>query len=164
MQRFWSTLHRIEEYTLTILLLGLATVACGLVFCRYALGTSFAWFEEGARYLGVVATFLGAAIGARRGDHFAMDLFVSSAGPLRAKIMRVGVGLLSAGFLMVVAGYGVKVVLRNYTFENTTAALQLPMYLVYLPIPLFAAVMAVRYLKAAYLALRQGTNRKGEAV
>jgi TRAP-type C4-dicarboxylate transport system permease small subunit len=34
-----------------------------------------------------------------------------------------------------------KVVMRNYEYENTTAALQLPMYLIYLPISVFSAVI-----------------------
>ncbi len=154
MQRFWLKLHRFEEGVLTLTLLGMAAAACVQVFCRYVLGTSFAWFEEGGRYLGILITFLGASIGVRQGTHFAMDLLLNSVSPKKAKLLRAVIGLLSGTIMSIVAGYGIKVVMRNYAYENTTAALQLPMYLIYLPIPVFAAVMAVRFLKSGYRALQ----------
>jgi C4-dicarboxylate transporter DctQ subunit len=153
MRRFRRGLHQFEEYALTLTLLGMAVAACGQVFCRYALGISFAWFEESGRYLGIVITFLGAAIGARQGSHFAMDLFVNSVSPGKAKLMQAAIGLVSGSIMILVAVYGMKVVMRNYEYENTTAALQLPMYLIYLPISVFSAVIAVRFLLAGYAAL-----------
>lgn len=154
MQRFWLGLHRFEEGVLTLTLLSMAVAACGQVFCRYVLGTSFSWFEEGGRYLGIFITFLGASVGVRQGSHFAMDLLVNSVSPRKARFLKATIGLLSGTILSIVAGYGLKVVMRNYNFENTTAAMQLPMYLIYLPIPVFATVMAVRFLKTGYTVLR----------
>jgi C4-dicarboxylate transporter DctQ subunit len=130
-------------------------VAFVQVFCRYTLGISFSWFEEGGRYMGIAITFLGAAIGARRGDHFAMDLVMTSVGATKAKIMKVAVGLISGSVLALVAAYGVKIVMRQYAYENTTPAMQIPMYLVYIPIPLFALVMALRFFKSSWAAFRE---------
>jgi C4-dicarboxylate transporter DctQ subunit len=154
MQKFLRGLYRLEEYTLTITLLGLAVVACGQVFSRYALGISFGWFEEGGRYIGIAITFIGAAIGARRGSHFAMDLFVTTSRPAISRTLRTISGLLSASFLLIVAYYGFKLVLRNYDYENLSPAMQLPMYLMYLPIPFFSFVMGLRFLFKAIDALR----------
>jgi C4-dicarboxylate transporter DctQ subunit len=159
MQRFWRGLHRFEENLLTLTLLGMAVAACVQVFCRYVLGTSFAWFEEGGRYLGILITFLGAAIGVRKGSHFAMDLLLTFVNPKLARTLKVCIGLLSGAIMGIVAFYGLKVALRNYEYENTTAALQLPMYLIYLPIPLFALVMAIRFVKSSYTALKAEEQR-----
>jgi C4-dicarboxylate transporter, DctQ subunit len=163
MKKFWRGLHQTEEYLLTLILLGLAIASCGQVFFRYALGTSFSWFEEGARYLGIVITFLGAAIGARKGSHFAMDLLISYASPRLTRAMKVAIGLLAGSFMALVAYYGMKVVMRNYEFENTTAALQLPMYLIYLPIPVFTAIMSIRFFRTIYTAFHpdQDTPKGG---
>lgn len=155
MQRFFKGLNRAEEMTLTLALLALAVVAFVQVFCRYTLGISFSWFEEGGRYVGIAITFLGAAIGARRGDHFAMDLVLTSVGATKAKIMKVVVGLISGSVLSLVAVYGVKITMRQYAYENTTPAMQIPMYLVYIPIPLFAFVMALRFYKSSWTAFRE---------
>lgn len=153
MRRVLAGLHRLEELTLSVTLLVLAVIATVQVVSRYAFGVSFSWFEEGGRYVGVFITFLGASIGVQRGSHFAMDALASVASPLLGRWLKALTAVISGGFLVVVTWYGMKIVLRNYGYETTSPTMQVPMYLVYLPVPAFAAVMAVRFFRAAGQAL-----------
>ncbi len=153
MKRVLSFLHKTEELTLSLTFLGLALVAVVQVFCRYALDISFTWFEEAGRYVGIFATFLGAGLGVRYGAHFAMDLLVSNANPTVRRILQVGIGLLCGSAMLILTRYGFDLVVKNYNFGNTSAAMQMPMYIAYLPIPVFTAVMALRFYRIALLAL-----------
>jgi TRAP-type transport system small permease protein len=46
------------------------------VFSRYVLVRTFTWYDEIARACFVWLTFLGAAVGVKRGAHFRLHLFV----------------------------------------------------------------------------------------
>ncbi len=153
MKRIFSILCKIEEMTLSLTFLGLALVAVVQVFCRYVLDISFTWFEEAGRYVGIFATFLGASLGVKYGSHFAMDLLVSSATPLVRRVLQLFIGLLCGTAMLILTRYGYMLVVNNYTFGNTSAAMQMPMYIAYLPIPFFSLIMAIRFYRLAIMAL-----------
>ena len=148
-RRVLAWLNRLEELTLTLTLLGLAVIAFVQVCTRYLFGISFDWFEEGGRYVGVFVTFLGASIGVRRGAHFSMELLLNALSPPLAKGLRVFVGLFSGSCFLLVAWYGFKLVLRNHRFGVMSAAIGAPMWLVYLPIPVFSVLIAFRFFSSS---------------
>jgi C4-dicarboxylate transporter DctQ subunit len=127
-------------------LLGLASVAFVQVCSRYLLGISFDWFEEGGRYLGVFVTFLGASIGVRRGFHFSMDILVNALPEKLAEAVRIAIAFFSSSCFAMVAWYSFKLVIRNHKFGVTSAAIGAPMWLVYLPIPVFSVLISLRFL------------------
>ncbi len=145
MRRVLKMFNRLEELTLTITLLGLASVAFVQVCTRYLLGISFDWFEEGGRYLGVFVTFLGASVGVRRGIHFSMDLLLNALPQKLSRVLRVAIAFFSSSIFAMVAWYGFKLVLRNHKYGVNSAAIGAPMWLVYLPIPVFSALIALRF-------------------
>lgn len=158
LQRALRRLHRVEETSLTLVYLGLALVAFVQVICRYAFNLSFTWFEEGGRYIGILVTFMGASIGVRYGTHFSMDLLATLLRPRLAALLRRAVNLVGGAFLLVLAFYAAKLVGKNYGFETTSPAMQIPMYLAYLPIPVFTALMALRM----FLIAARGPERTPE--
>jgi C4-dicarboxylate transporter, DctQ subunit len=159
--RIVASLQRLEELTLTVTLLGLAAIATVQVGTRYLLGISFDWFEEGGRFVGVFITFLGASIGVKRGAHFTMDAVVTSLSPPLAKALRVAIGLFSACVFLLVAWYGFKIVGRAHRFGSTSAALGVPMYVVYLPVPLLSITIAVRFFLSSLGLLRGQSGPEG---
>ncbi len=153
MKRILTILAKTEELTLSLTFLSLALVAVVQVFCRYVLDISFTWFEEAGRYVGIFATFLGAGLGVKYASHFAMDLLVSNAAPQVRRLLQLLIGLLCGSAMLLLAYHGFALVQNNYTFGNTSAAMQMPMYIAYLPIPFFATIMALRFYRIALLAL-----------
>ncbi|MBN2232481.1 MAG: TRAP transporter small permease [Deltaproteobacteria bacterium] len=137
-----------EELALGWLLLGLAVLAFIQVVLRYAFHTGFSWGEEISRYLCVLLTLMGAAIGVRTGAHFSMDALRRLASPFWARILDAVVNLVCAAVYATVCGYGTMQVLQLNRFGSTSPALSLPMALPYAVIPLFALVMTLRSLLA----------------
>ena len=128
------------------------------------LNISFTWFEEAGRYAGIFATFLGAGLGVKHGSHFTMDLLVANARPLVRRPLQVAIGLLCGAAMLILARYGFNLVVKNYNFGNTSAAMQMPMYIAYLPIPVFTTIMAIRFFRIALQALLGKTSiNQGEA-
>lgn len=153
MKRILHLLAQIEELSLSLTFLGLALVAVVQVFCRYVFNISFTWFEEAGRYIGIFTAFLGAGLGVKHGTHFTMDLLVSNAKPAIRRFLQCAIGLLCGSAMLILARYGFLLVSKNYTFGNTSPAMQMPMYIAYLPIPVFSTIMALRFYRLALQAI-----------
>jgi len=161
-------LDRAEKAALVWTILGLAIIGFIQVICRYVFNYSFTWYEELGRYLGVFVTFLGASVGVKTGTHFAMDLFVLKLKAPWQQLLRCTTALLSGSFCLLVVYYSWKIVMRLHGYESTSPTMQIPMYVAYLPIPVFSLIMGLRFYHNAVsflLELRAGTGVEGgEAV
>ncbi len=147
MRRFLYVLNTLEEWTLVLLLLGLAFLSFVEMLCRYLLNFSFGWMQELARYLGVFIAFLGASLGVKYGTHFSMDLLYERVSNDRFRhSMRFVVCILSAALFLVVAWYGWDQTMKLRHFRALTASLELPKYWAYLPIPFFSVFISLRFL------------------
>ena len=150
MKKFLRILGQIEELTVGGLLLLLAVGTTVQVFTRYFLGLTFDWFDEGSRYLVVFATFAGAGMAVKYGAHFSMEAVTQYIPPRPAAALRLLANFLSAAVMLVIAWYGWEQTALLARYGMTTASLGMPMWVAYLPIPVFGATIAVRFLHRAW--------------
>ena len=144
-----ALLARLEEGLIAVILLGLALMAFVQVVTRACFGLSFTWFEELSRYLGVFVTFLGASLGVKYGMHFSMDAVIRVI-PARPAHLIQGAANLAAGlFFLALIYYSWLNIAKLRRFGVTTAALGVPMYWAYLPIPVFSVTIAWRFFRVA---------------
>ena len=158
-KKFGALLDRLENTVLVWTILGLAIIGFVQVVTRYVFNYSFTWYEELGRYLGVFITFLGAAIGVKTGTHFTMDLFVTKLGKPWQQLLQCATSLLSGSFCLLVVYYSWKIVIRMHGYETTSPTMEIPMYIAYMPIPIFSLIMGIRFYAAAILFLL--TLKKG---
>ena len=149
MNKIIKIFNYLEEYTLGMSLLILAIFSTFQVFTRYLFGISFTWFEEMSRFSCVFITFLGASLGFKYSTHFAMTALVDKLPPRLRNLVTALVYVISAVFFAAVAYYGFQHCQKHYKFGNLSAAMRLPMYVPYLPIPFFSLVMFWRCLVIA---------------
>ena len=146
MSRIIKVINTVEEWTLVLVLLGLALLTFVQVMCRYLLNFSFTWEEEVARYLGVFVAFLGASLGVKYGMHFSMDLLFERVSNDRFRHgLKIVICVLSTIIFLVIAYYGWEQAMKLRQFSARTSVLQMPKYWAYLPIPFFSLIMAWRY-------------------
>ena len=145
MKALITKFHLLEEGVLAATLLGLALMAFVEVVSRYLFNHSYTWFEELSRYLGVFMTFLGASLGVKYGTHFSMDLVIRKVGPRTAGILNAFTCLVSVALFGTIAYMGSLHVLKLKKFGVKSAAMQLPMYIAYLPIAVFSISLALRF-------------------
>tara|TARA_B100000614_G_scaffold197033_1_gene178256 strand:- start:233 stop:721 length:489 start_codon:yes stop_codon:yes gene_type:complete len=158
-QRILQYLDRVENIALVWTILSLALIGFVQVIARYVFNYSFTWYEELGRYLGVFIAFLGASIGVKTGSHFTMDLVVSKMGQPLQGLVKGLTNILSALFFFTVAWYSWKIVLRMHGYETTSPTMEIPMYIAYLPIPVFSIVIGIRFVAKAVEFLR-GLNQE----
>jgi C4-dicarboxylate transporter DctQ subunit len=128
-----------------------ATVLIGTqVVLRYGFNASITWAEEFTRYAIVWMSFIGAGMGVRASAHITVDLLPAVL-PERARAhLRRAMAVAGIGFGLVVAWLGTVLVLRASEAGQVSPALEAPMYLVYLAIPLGGGLLAFRFLEVLW--------------
>ena len=139
-------IDRLENSIRVWTIQGLALIGFIQVCTRYLFHYSFTWYEELGRFLGVFIAFLGASIGVKTGSHFTMDLLVSHLTRPWQQMLRFCTCTLCSGFFFLVTFYSWKIVVRMHGYETTSSAMEIPMYIAYLPIPFFCLIMGLRFL------------------
>jgi len=161
--RFRKRAQEIEGLVLGWLLLGMALLAFVQVVMRYLFHSGFSWGEEVNRYLCVVLTFGGAALGIEKGSHFTMDVLYRILPEQVRPFLESLIHLLSALIYTVVAGYGIIQVSRLYHFSSHSPALQIPMFIPYLVIPLGCSLMAWRSLRLVFRPVAAAGNNSSDS-
>jgi len=159
-------LDRLEE----ILIGALMAVATVLIFVSvvlrflstvphvqdYAIRLNMTWAQELCIFMFVWMAKFGAAYGVREGVHVGVDVLVNRLGPRWRKTV-VLAGLLGGVlFTGVVGTLGAVFVWEMAHTDETSEDLELPMWMVYLCVPLGSYLMCFRFLQVIVTYLRTG--------
>lgn len=82
-------------------------------FSRYALNDSIGWTEEVARYLLILTTFIGGAIGVRKNTHIMVEFFYRYLGPGSARALSTVVDVIRVAFFFALSLMCYKVAIRT---------------------------------------------------
>lgn len=127
------------RYLCAALLGVMAVVVFGQVIARYIFNSGFSWPEELTRFLCVWITFLGALTATAEDSHPAVDVLVKALPDILQKVVRIILRIVMIIVCVYLTGYGLKLV--EMTIHDMSPGLHFPMGLVYLSLPLSAALM-----------------------
>lgn len=145
MEKLIQVIGKTEELFIGYALLIIAVFTTVEVVLRYVFSIGFAWGEELARYTTILITFMGAGVCVKYGTHFSMEALVEYA-PNRIKhLLKIFAHLISTLIMGVVFYYSWVQIGRLHQFGATSPAMGIPMYIPYLPIGIFAAVITLRF-------------------
>lgn len=141
--------YRLVRGIISVLCLVVILVGVAQVFCRFILKSALPWSEELLRYAFVWITFLGAAIAARDGElakfEFLDQVLRQKAANRTWRLLYLGakslVLLTSITFCVLVLWYGGELVETHLKTGQLTPAMELPMAVVGLAIPVGAVFM-----------------------
>lgn len=155
-------LDHLEEWLIASFMAAATLIIFLAVLHRYALGIpgvweyarqiDFNWAQELCVYLFIWMAKFGAAYGVRTGIHVGVDVLVRKL-PAHQQRFFVQLGLsLGAFFTLVIAVLGVRFVLFIHNMGQISPDLRMPMWIVYLAVPLGSSLMCYRFLQvlAAY--------------
>ena len=145
-----------EIYLLTAILVTISVVLLVQVFMRYVVNSPLVWAEELARYLLVWCTMIGSSLAVKESRHIVIDFAPVLFGPRSIGLFRLIslTGILA--FCGVIMFYGLTFVLRVQEMHQLSPSLEIPMWWVYLALPVGAAASALRAVQQIYLQLRYG--------
>ncbi|MHC1761172.1 MAG: TRAP transporter small permease [Negativicutes bacterium] len=135
----FDVLEKLCIIILTITLIGMIILIFAQVVARYLFNMPFSWTEELARHLMIWAAFVGSALAYRRNAHLGVDLLIDVMSANWRRIVLIAVHTGIAAFALFLCVMGSQVVAR--TMVQSSSALSIPMGLIYLAIPVGAALM-----------------------
>jgi C4-dicarboxylate transporter DctQ subunit len=161
-------LDRLEEWIIATLM-GAATVVIFVaVIHRYLSGLPIpgvqdaliqintSWAQELCIYMFVWMAKFGAAYGVRTGIHVGVDVLINRLDDKwRKKFIVFGL-LAGATFTGIIGTLGANFVLHMAGTDQTSADLELPMWIVYLAVPLGSYLMCFRFLQVTVAFLKTG--------
>lgn len=161
-------LDHIEEWLIAFLMAAATLIIFVAVMHRYACGLPIPWLQdelirlntswaqELCIYMFVWMAKFGAAYGVRTGIHVGVDVLINRlSSPWRNSFVVFGL-LAGALFTGVVGSLGVAFVWEISQHSSTSEVLELPMWIVYLCVPLGSCLMCFRFLQVAWAFIRSG--------
>ena len=135
-----------EKIVIVILFSLLVLVSFSQVIARYVFNSPLSWSEEMARYIHVWLILITSPICIRKGRHLKLD-FLSNSLPFKyKKPLKIIINLLVVMlYLYIMVIYGWKTVIVNFGSQNSPA-MQIPMYLIYLALPISGLLMILENL------------------
>lgn len=161
-------LDYLEEWFIASLMALATLVVFVAVVHRYASGLDIpvlqdalislntSWAQELTIYMFVWMAKFGAAYGVRTGIHVGVDVLVNRLDtPWRNKMIVFGL-LAGALFTGIIGTLGAKFCYELSHTSSTSEVLELPIWIVYLAIPLGSYLMCFRFLQVAWRFIRTG--------
>ncbi|NLH81470.1 MAG: TRAP transporter small permease [Phyllobacteriaceae bacterium] len=127
---------------------------------KWLAGFNLTWAQELCIYMFVWMAKFGAAYGVRTGIHVGVDVLINAL-DARSRVAFVMFGLAcGALFTGIVGSLGARFVVEMYSTGQTSADLEIPMWIVYLCVPLGSWLMSFRFLQVAVSFWRTGALPK----
>ena len=147
-----SFLRRLDEYSNFVeeIIIGslLATASAILfanVVARYVFNWGVPWADELVRYEIVWMVFIGGSVATRKGMHIGVDILTTFSPPKARTAILLLINSISLAFCLVLVVNGAELVAQIMMFRQVAPALQVPMWVVQLAIPIGGGLMALRF-------------------
>ena len=119
-------------------------------------GINLLWAQEACIYLFVWMAKFGAAYGVRTGIHVGVDVLLNRLPPGRQRVMVLFGLMAGATFTAIIGSLGADFVWHIRLAGTTSPDLEMPMWIIYLAVPLGSWLMCFRFLQVAFQFARTG--------
>lgn len=145
-----------EKFEETLMGLFLVAISCIILLqiVMRLMKMSLSWPEELARYMYVWSVFLSLACTVRNRTALRVDLVIHLFPEKLKKVAETLLPLLDAAFFLTLFHHSLRVITAVKMSNQTSPALEIPMYLVYLIVPAGFFLAGLRALQQLYLRLR----------
>jgi TRAP-type C4-dicarboxylate transport system permease small subunit len=148
-----------EAYICVVLFALIVIVLTTEVIARYLFSSSFRWSEELSRFLFIWLIFIGASYAALKKSHIYIETFFTLL-PKKVKPYAQLIGNVIWLVFSIFACYlGIDQTLAMYNTAQLSPGLQIPMYFVYVSIPLGYLLMTFRVFQLIVLEIKDLRNK-----
>lgn len=140
-----KTISTAEYFFLGVILIICSLVLFAEIVLRYLFLSPLFWSEELVRYSIIWMVFIGGSVVIKRGGHIAVDVLPIFLPPKAKKILQRFIPLISIYFCLLLFYYSWVHMLRIKSAGQITAAMEAPMWIMYLAVPMGALMMGIRW-------------------
>lgn len=140
-----SCISRLEAWGLALSVILMAVNTIANVIGRFAFGESLFFSEEVNRILIILITFAGIGYAARHGRHIRMSAIYDALPPKVRKVFMVAIAVISSLCLFALCYFSIVYIEKVASSGRILPSLQIPVYWIYLWVPLGFFVTGVQY-------------------
>ncbi|WP_051189179.1 TRAP transporter small permease [Halalkalibacillus halophilus] len=140
-------LLKLEEFILSAAVIVIAVMIAGNVISREIFGPSIWFHAEVSRFAVVIATFMGISYAARKGRHISMSAIYDTVPFKVRKVMAIFIPALTAVALFYLSYVSFIYVQSVFETGRTTTSLEVPLWWMYMFIPLGFFTGAIQFLR-----------------
>lgn len=126
------------------------------------LGASIVWAEEFAKFAIIWITFGGCGAAVREKAHMSITAFYDVLNPTGKKALDIFINAVGVLFSLFMLYYGAMLVQKVLVTNQTSPTMQLPMWIIYISVPIGAALMLLRYATSLLKCFGIGVEKAGE--
>ena len=138
---------RLERFFLASTIIGASLLLFVNVVMRYVFHNAIYWAEEMVRYLMVWLIFVGGSQVVKQEGHISVDVMLLALPPRARSVANTVIEVIAVVFLLILGWYGFEQAMRSKVSMQVSPALELPMWLAYVAVPVGAWLMTIRYLQ-----------------
>lgn len=138
-------ISRLESMMLALGVILMATNTVANVLGRFVFQNSLFFSEELNRLLIVLITFSGISYAARQGRHIRMSAIFDKMLPPARKVAMIMIALVTAAVMFALAYFSVSYILTVAKSGRILPALQIPVYWIYIWVPVGLALTGIQY-------------------
>ncbi len=153
-------LNKFEEITASVALFLMAVIIILQVFQRYVLQHSLDWPEELARYFFIYSVYVGASYAASGRRHLEVTVVRTVFGKKAGNYFTIIAYIITVVFCGLMFIWGVRMVDFVITTNQLAPALQFPMYIAYICIPLGFFLMGLRTIWVIWKLFSENADRQ----
>lgn len=157
MSRLDSILTKVENTLAAGSLAAATLLAIVSVIMRTFFNQIIFWSEEAVIYLVIFSTFVGAVITLRHNEHVNVDVIAAFLKERGKRVMAIIATLVTLVYLGAVGFFSWVLIFEPQTQNTTTPALDLPLWVVTLPLPVGLTLMFLRAVEVLVRLIRDQT-------
>lgn len=150
-----NALCRIEEFITVIGYFSMTLVVLWSVLCRYVLKIPFVYGDEAARYLTIYSVFIGVSIGVRKGAHLGVEAGVDMLPSSIQEIVRISSIVFTSFMFFALSYVTLEMTMKVYSTGQHSSSLNIPMWMIYMSMPLGMFLSGIREVQVLAARLRQ---------
>ena len=152
-----------EEYLLVVLMVVEVVVVFAQVVTRYVFHSPLAWSEELARYMFIWLVWIGAAYATKLRKNIIIDVVASKFKGATKLISEIINFVLFVALMLFMLWTTSTVMMQVYESNSIGTGTHLPMWIVWLSLPLSMALNLLRYTQNFVYDMKHWNDRKEEA-
>lgn len=154
MNKFKKTWAFIEDVSAgTFFFTGITLIFYGVIM-RYVFNDPKAWVEEIVRYVIIWGVFLGFSVALRNNQHIQVDILYDKLSLSLRRVLDYFATIVSLGFCGIYTYYGAMLVIHRYHSNMVSLDVGIPIWIVYLILPISGFLFALRFIERLVNLLR----------
>ncbi|WMI82000.1 TRAP transporter small permease [Anaerotignum sp. MB30-C6] len=154
MKKVDEIISKVEEFFLSFSIILMAAILISGVIARAVLNSSLTFTEEVGQMLNIIVTFFGIGYCARQARHISMSVVYDMVNRTGKKLMMCIISLVTAIIMFYLTYLSLYYVMSVQELGRVTAALRIPMWITYSPIPMGFFLGGIEYMRTFVLNIK----------